>query len=48
MNRDDPKIPHRYHREEIGRWMSGAGLKQVQEFPDMFSGAKWFLIYGRK
>ena len=54
MNRDDTKTPHRNQpellvsREEIGQWMSDAGFKQVQEFPDVFPGTKWFLIYGRK
>ena len=54
MNRDDPKTPHRNQpellvsRDEIGRWMSDAGFKQVQEYPEMFPGTKWFLIYGRR
>ena len=54
MNRDDPKTPHRNQpellvsREQIGRWMSDAGFKQEQEYPEMFPGTKWFLIYGRK
>lgn len=54
MNKDDPKTPHRNQpellvsREQIERWMSDAGFQRVQEFPDMFPGAKWFLIYGRK
>jgi hypothetical protein len=54
MNKDDPKTPHRNQpellvsREQIDRWMADAGFKQAQEFPDMFPGAKWFLIYGRQ
>jgi ubiquinone/menaquinone biosynthesis C-methylase UbiE len=54
MNKDDPQTPHRNQpellvsRQEIDRWMSDAGFHQVQEFPDMFPGAKWFLVYGRK
>jgi arsenite methyltransferase len=54
MNKDDPNTPHRKQpellvsRQEIDDWMSDAGFKQVQEFPDMFPGTKWFLVYGRK
>jgi 2-polyprenyl-3-methyl-5-hydroxy-6-metoxy-1,4-benzoquinol methylase len=54
MNKDDPKTPHRNQpellvsRQEIDHWMSDAGFHQVQEFPDLFPGTKWFLIYGRK
>jgi arsenite methyltransferase len=54
MNKDDPNTPHKNQpellvsREEIDRWMSGAGFRQVQEFPDLFPGTKWFLVYGRK
>lgn len=54
MNKDDPQTPHRNQpellvsRQEIDHWMSDAGFHQVQEFPDLFPGTKWFLIYGRK
>ena len=54
MNKDDPNTPHRKQpellvsRQEIDQWMSNAGFKQVQEFPDLFPGTKWFLVYGRK
>jgi ubiquinone/menaquinone biosynthesis C-methylase UbiE len=54
MNKDDPNTPHRKQpellvsRQEIDQWMSEAGFKQVQEFPDLFPGTKWFLVYGRK
>jgi ubiquinone/menaquinone biosynthesis C-methylase UbiE len=54
MNKDDPKTPHRSQpellvsRQEIDRWMSDAGFRQIQEFPDLFPGAKWFLIYEKK
>jgi len=54
MNKDDPKTPHRNQpellvsKQEIDGWMADAGFHQVQEFPDLFPGTKWFLIYGRK
>jgi precorrin-6B methylase 2 len=54
MNKDDPNTPHRNQpellipKDQIARWMSDAGFKQVQEFPDMFPGTKWFLVYGKK
>jgi 2-polyprenyl-3-methyl-5-hydroxy-6-metoxy-1,4-benzoquinol methylase len=54
MNKDDPNTPHRKQpellvsRQDIDQWMSDAGFKQVQEFPDLFPGTKWFLVYGRK
>jgi len=54
MNKDDPNTPHRKQpellvsRQDIDHWMSDAGFKPVQEFPDMFPGTKWFLIYGRR
>lgn len=54
MNKDDPQTPHRNQpellvsRQEIDHWMSDAGFHQVQEFPDLFPGTKWFVIYGRK
>ncbi len=53
MNKDDPKTPHRNQpellvgRDEILHWMSDAGFKLVDEHPDLFPGAKWFLIFGR-
>jgi 2-polyprenyl-3-methyl-5-hydroxy-6-metoxy-1,4-benzoquinol methylase len=54
MNRDDPNTPHKSQPEllvsktEIDRWMADAGFRQTQEFPEMFPGTKWFLIYARK
>jgi ubiquinone/menaquinone biosynthesis C-methylase UbiE len=54
MNDEDPKTPHRNQpellvsRKQIDQWMADAGLKLVQEFPDVFPGTKWFLIYGNK
>jgi len=54
MNKDDPNTPHKSQpellvsREEMDQWMAGAGFKLVQEFPDMFPGTKWFLVYGKK
>jgi ubiquinone/menaquinone biosynthesis C-methylase UbiE len=54
MNKDDPNTPHRKQpellvsRQDIDQWMSDAGFKQIQEFPDLFPGTKWFLVYGRK
>jgi ubiquinone/menaquinone biosynthesis C-methylase UbiE len=54
MNKDDPNTTHKgqpellVSRGEIDQWMSAAGFKLVQEYPDLFAGAKWFLIYGKK
>jgi ubiquinone/menaquinone biosynthesis C-methylase UbiE len=54
MNKNDPNTPHRgqpellVSREDIEKWMSNAGFKLVQEYPDLFPGTKWFLIYGKK
>jgi 2-polyprenyl-3-methyl-5-hydroxy-6-metoxy-1,4-benzoquinol methylase len=54
MNKDDPNTPHRKQpellvsKQEIDQWMSDAGFKQVQEFPDLFPGTKWFLVYGKR
>jgi len=54
MNKNDPNTPHRgqpellVSREEMDRWMADAGFKPVQEFPDLFPGTKWFLVYGKK
>ncbi len=53
MNSSDPNTPHKnqpellIEREEILEWMSDAGFKLVDEYPDMFPGKKWFLIFGR-
>ncbi|MBI2150271.1 MAG: hypothetical protein HYU27_06665 [Acidobacteria bacterium] len=53
MNSHDPNTAHRNRpellvgREQIDQWMSGAGFKPVQEFPEVFPGTKWFLIYGK-
>ena len=54
MNKDDPDTPHRdqpellLSRQDIDQWMSAAGFEPVQEFPDLFPGTRWFLVYGRK
>jgi 2-polyprenyl-3-methyl-5-hydroxy-6-metoxy-1,4-benzoquinol methylase len=54
MNKDDPNTGHKNQpellvgREEIVGWMSDAGFKLVEEHADLFPGAKWFLIFGRK
>jgi cyclopropane fatty-acyl-phospholipid synthase-like methyltransferase len=54
MNKDDPNTPHKSQpellvsREQIAQWMSDAGFKPVQEYPDVFPGTKWFLVYGKK
>ena len=54
MNKDDPNTAHKNQpellvsRQDIDRWMSDAGFRQIQEFPDLFPGTKWFLIYGKK
>jgi len=54
MNSEDPNTPHRKQpellvsRQQIEGWMSDAGFKLVQEYPDLFPGTKWFLVYGRK
>jgi len=53
MNSSDPNTPHKNQpellvaREEILHWMSDAGFKLVEEYPDLFPGKKWFLIFGR-
>ena len=54
MNKDDPNTAHKNQpellvsREQIAQWMSDAGFKQVQEYPDVFPGTRWFLVYGKK
>jgi ubiquinone/menaquinone biosynthesis C-methylase UbiE len=54
MNKDDPNTPHRNQpellvsHEQISAWMSDAGFRLAQEFPDLFPGTKWFLVYARK
>jgi ubiquinone/menaquinone biosynthesis C-methylase UbiE len=54
MNKNDPNTPHKDNpellvsREEMDQWMAAAGLRPVQEYNDLFPGAKWFIIYGRK
>ncbi len=54
MNKDDPNTPHKNQpellvsREQIGQWMSDAGFKPVQEYPEVFPCTKWFLAYGKK
>jgi 2-polyprenyl-3-methyl-5-hydroxy-6-metoxy-1,4-benzoquinol methylase len=53
MNKDDPNTPHRNQlellvsRQDIEHWMSDAGFKQVREYPEVFPGTKWFLVFGR-
>ena len=53
MNKDDPNTPHKNQpellvgRDEILKWMSDAGFKLAQEFPEMFPGTKWFLVFGK-
>jgi 2-polyprenyl-3-methyl-5-hydroxy-6-metoxy-1,4-benzoquinol methylase len=53
MNKDDPNTPHRdqpellVSRQDIEHWMSDAGFKQIQQYPEVFPGAKWFLVFGR-
>jgi len=53
MDKNDPKTPHRNQpellvaREEILQWMSDAGFKLVQDYPDLFPGTKLFLVFGR-
>ena len=54
MNKDDPHTPHKDNpellvgKEEIDQWMAAAGFHPVQEYNDLFPGAKWFILYGRK
>jgi ubiquinone/menaquinone biosynthesis C-methylase UbiE len=54
MNKDDPNTPHRKQpelligKEQIDGWLSDAGFKQIQEFPDVFPATKWFLVYAQK
>ncbi|HLI86792.1 MAG TPA: methyltransferase domain-containing protein [Bryobacteraceae bacterium] len=53
MNKDDPNTPHRNQpellisRQQIDSWMSAAGFHLAQEFPDLFPGTKWFLVYAK-
>lgn len=53
MNNNDPNTPHKNQpellvtREEILHWMSDAGFKLVEEYPDTFPGKKWFFVFGR-
>ena len=54
MDKNDPKTPHRNQpellvgREEVEQWMSDAGFRQVEEYPDLFPGTKWFVVFARK
>ena len=54
MNKDDPNTAHKGQpdllvgRQDIDKWMADAGFKLVQEYPDLFPGTKWFLVYGKK
>src|SRR5258708_34052913 len=54
MDKNDPNTPHKSQpellvsREQIAQWMSDAGFKPVQEYPEVFPGTKLFLIYGKK
>ena len=54
MDKNDPKTPHRSQpellvgREEVEQWMSDAGFRQVEEYPDLFPGTKWFVVFARK
>jgi ubiquinone/menaquinone biosynthesis C-methylase UbiE len=54
MNDQDPNTPHKgqpellVSRKQIEQGMSDVGFKLVQEFPDLFPGTKWFLVYGKK
>ncbi len=54
MNKNDPNTPHKNQpellvgREEIEHWMSDAGFKLAEEHPDLFPGAKWYLVFARK
>jgi ubiquinone/menaquinone biosynthesis C-methylase UbiE len=54
MDKNDPNTPHKNQpellvgREEILQWMSDAGFKLVEEHAELFPGAKWFLVFGRK
>ncbi len=54
MDNNDPETPHRNQpellvaREEILQWMSDAGFQLAEEYPDLFPGTKWFLVFGRK
>src|SRR5215831_3155753 len=50
MNKDDPNTPHKNQpellvsKDQIAQWMSDAGFKQAQEYPEVFPGTKWFLV----
>ncbi len=54
MDKNDPNTPHKNQpallvgRDQIEEWMSGAGMKLVEEHADLFPGTKWFLIYGKR
>jgi ubiquinone/menaquinone biosynthesis C-methylase UbiE len=54
MDKNDPNTPHKNQpellvsREQITQWTSDAGFKLVQEYPDVFPGTKWFLVFGKK
>ena len=54
MDKNDPNTPHKNEpemlvsKDEANQWMAAAGLRPMQEFTDLFPGAKWFIIYGRK
>jgi 2-polyprenyl-3-methyl-5-hydroxy-6-metoxy-1,4-benzoquinol methylase len=55
MNGGDPHTPHRdqpsmlLSRAQIDQWMSAAGFRLAQQFPDLFpDGSKWFLVYTKK
>lgn len=54
MDKNDPETPHKNQpellvaREEMLQWMSDAGFRLAEEYPDLFPGTKWFLVFGRK
>ncbi len=54
MDKNDPETPHRnqpkllLERGEVERWMSAAGFRVVEDHSELFTGKKWFLVFGRK
>ena len=51
MDKNDPKTPHKdqpemlVSRADVDKWMAEAGFRPMKEFPELFPGTKWFVIY---
>jgi ubiquinone/menaquinone biosynthesis C-methylase UbiE len=54
MDKNDPNTPHKSQpellvgRDEMLKWMADAGFQLVEEYPELFPGTKWFLVFGRR